>query len=416
MTIVLLILIKLLIIITLIRIRLINIFSTSFLWTISFLFVYIFGLLGNIFFDFENISILTSVFLLTIWITFILFELIGFKLLHKGNNIIIKNNINILLSNHKISANVKILLFSTITYFFISQLKNLLSILEKGTFSMSRSCYIYPELEACEFSYLPLHGIISLLAEMSFLILIVNLIFKKFSKINILFVLLYLTSCGLSAERILIVDALAVIIVLFILRMFLNNTYKNLYKTLFNSFIFLSAFVVLGLISGNQVKLFQYLISYFGFPLFGLNELINNPIHYSDFDKRINFRVIRELLSYLDMSDSLEKPNLKFSKIGNISSNIYTSFFRYIHEFGYIVCYLLTALMGCFYGITQALLTKWKNIYILLFYLLVIFPIPMVMIEERFYNILLGTNLFKYVILLTLIFYLTKLKISNENN
>lgn len=411
MLILILAILKTMIIIILTKSKLLSLISASFIYTISFLFVYFFGALAYFFLNFNDISFVTGIYLFIVWFLFVSFECVVFKSLCKKN----QESIRVILRDNILKFNINILgtifIYASINYFFVSQLLNFMYFFDGNGINHIRSCYIYPDIKGCEFNYLPFHGLISILSEISYILLLLNIIINKKMRKHVFLVVLYLVSCLLSAERIMFVDSVIVILALIVLNIFLEKNNKNMIKLCIYSIVFISLFVSLGISGNNEIDLLKYIVKYFGFPLYGLNELITNPEMFNNFDVRVNFRVIREVLSNFSEIAPLEKPNLSFTTINGVSSNIYTSFFRYILEFGFFISFLLVAIMGTFYGFLNYIMIKFKSIFGSMLYLLTIFPLPMVLIEERFYNILIGLNIAKYIFFLLMIVVFSKMVI-----
>ena len=81
-----------------------------------------------------------------------------------------------------------------------------------------------------------------------------------------------------------------------------------------------------------------------------------------------------------------------FTRFDPVTTNVYTAFYRYIHDFGYLGCALVMFLLGFFYTFLyrQLYLRGLKN-WMILLYASVLFPVFLMGREERFFNELVNT-------------------------
>ena len=82
-----------------------------------------------------------------------------------------------------------------------------------------------------------------------------------------------------------------------------------------------------------------------------------------------------------------------FTALGPVTTNVYTAFYRYIHDFGYLGCGMVMLLLGFFYTYIyrRMYLSGLKN-WMILLYGSISFPIFLMGREERFFNEIVNTR------------------------
>lgn len=87
-----------------------------------------------------------------------------------------------------------------------------------------------------------------------------------------------------------------------------------------------------------------------------------------------------------------------FTEFGPVTTNVYTAFFRYIHDFGYMGCGLIMFLIGFFYNYIyrQIYIHKLQN-WMILIYASIAYPIFLMGREERFFNEILTTSTMSFI-------------------
>lgn len=88
-----------------------------------------------------------------------------------------------------------------------------------------------------------------------------------------------------------------------------------------------------------------------------------------------------------------------FTAFGPITTNVYTAFYRYIHDFGYLGCALIMFLLGFFYTLFYEQLYRdgLKN-WMILIYASISYPIFLIGREERFFNEILTTSKLSFIL------------------
>lgn len=97
--------------------------------------------------------------------------------------------------------------------------------------------------------------------------------------------------------------------------------------------------------------------------------------------------------------------NTLFTIFGPVETNVYTALYRYIHDFGYLGCAIVMFLLGYFYSCLYRKLYQHglKNSMILV-YSSIAYPIFLMGREERFFNEILTTSNFSFIIELLLLY------------
>ncbi len=94
-----------------------------------------------------------------------------------------------------------------------------------------------------------------------------------------------------------------------------------------------------------------------------------------------------------------------FTAFGPVTTNVYTAFYRYIHDFGYFGCALVMFLIGFFYTFfyRQLYCHGLKN-WMILIYASIAYPIFLMGREERFFNEILNTRKISFIIGLLILY------------
>lgn len=88
-----------------------------------------------------------------------------------------------------------------------------------------------------------------------------------------------------------------------------------------------------------------------------------------------------------------------FTAFGPVTTNVYTAFYRYIHDFGYLGCGIVMLLLGFFYTLLYKKMYDYglKN-WMILVYASIVYPIFLMGREERFFNEILTTGKISFLI------------------
>lgn len=97
--------------------------------------------------------------------------------------------------------------------------------------------------------------------------------------------------------------------------------------------------------------------------------------------------------------------NTTFTVFSSVSTNVYTAFYRYINDFGYFGCGLVTFLIGFFYTYMYKKMYQYGlPIWTILIYASIVFPIFLMGREERFLNEVFNTSNFSFIIVLLVLY------------
>lgn len=108
-----------------------------------------------------------------------------------------------------------------------------------------------------------------------------------------------------------------------------------------------------------------------------------------------------------------------FTAFGQITTNVYTAFCRYIHDFGYFGCGIVMFLLGFFYTFIYRILyyQGLKN-WMILLYASIVYPIFLMGREERFFNEILSTSKISFLIEMLILYkffeFLSKRRMNSD--
>lgn len=94
-----------------------------------------------------------------------------------------------------------------------------------------------------------------------------------------------------------------------------------------------------------------------------------------------------------------------FTAFGPVTTNVYTAFYRYIHDFGYFGCALIMFLLGFFYSFMYRQMYRdgLKN-WMILIYASIAYPVFLMGREERFFNEILTTSKASFIVEVLLLY------------
>lgn len=161
---------------------------------------------------------------------------------------------------------------------------------------------------------------------------------------------------------------------------------------------FLVCFLGIGLVNGKisaNANFFSILVHYAGTNISAFDVFINemvvpdaqyigtttlDPIYSFLHDHGFN---VPEFFQYITL----------FTVFRPVTTNVYTAFYRYILDYGYLGCALIMFLLGYFYNFLYKNLYKYglKN-WMILLYASIIYPIFLMGREERFFNEIFTTS------------------------
>lgn len=160
---------------------------------------------------------------------------------------------------------------------------------------------------------------------------------------------------------------------------------------------FLLSFLGIGLLNGKvgaAADFFKSIAHYAGTNISAFDVYINEML--MDDSPYIGTRTFCAVYTFLhnhgfDVPEYLMYIYL-FTDFNSVTTNVYTAFYRYIHDFGYLGCGLVVFLLGFFYTFLyrQLYLHGLKN-WMILLYSSIVFPIFLMGREERFFNEIVNT-------------------------
>lgn len=96
-----------------------------------------------------------------------------------------------------------------------------------------------------------------------------------------------------------------------------------------------------------------------------------------------------------------------FTAFGTVDTNVYTAFYRYIHDFGFIGCALIMFLLGFFYTFFyRQVYSQGLKYWLILLYASIAYPIFLMGREERFFNEIFSTSKVSFIIEMLLLYKL----------
>lgn len=173
---------------------------------------------------------------------------------------------------------------------------------------------------------------------------------------------------------------------------------------------FLLSFLGIGVVNGkigSETKFLSVLVHYSGtnisaFDVY-INEMLMPDTQYIGTTTLGQAYRILSVIGF-DVPQIFQYITL-FTCFGSVSTNVYTAFYRYINDFGYLGCSLIMFLLGFFYTFIYRKMYYYglKN-WMILIYASIAYPIFLIGREERFLNEI-TTNGTLYLLIAVLAFY-----------
>ncbi len=168
--------------------------------------------------------------------------------------------------------------------------------------------------------------------------------------------------------------------------------------------VFLFCFLGIGVINGkigSNTNFFNVLVHYGGINISAFDVYINEmTIPDNQYIGTTSFVPIYGFLHAhgFDVPQFFQYITL-FTAFGPVTTNVYTAFYRYIHDFGYFGCALIMLLLGFFYTFIyrQLYCCNLKN-WMILVYSSISYPIFLMGREERFFNEIFSTSKLSFII------------------
>lgn len=227
----------------------------------------------------------------------------------------------------------------------------------------------------------------------------VNYIFFKQRNLGYLLIpFAYILMSLLTSGRIYIIYF---VIYAFSLYFILNkNKYSNILKIVLKTFVFificLFLFGALANVVGRNTShsIMEQLSIYIGGPLVSLDLYLKNlfitPTKYFGEETLIG---VYQILNKLQITNIQLNRHLEYVQFGNNWGNVYTAIRRYIHDYGFFGSQILMFVMGAIYRFFYEIIISSKRFGKLdIFYSMLIYPIPMLIIDDLFLSNLLSIN------------------------
>lgn len=231
-----------------------------------------------------------------------------------------------------------------------------------------------------------------------------NLIKAKIVQLKLLIIpLMYLLMSLLTSGRIYLIYYLIYAFSLYFLLSVRNRGYsvRTILKVIIRLFggIFL-VLIIFGLLANivgrnTQHTIFEQISVYVGGPLISFAEFIN----YYDYHNRPavfgeeTLVGIYHLLNTLGVTTYQANRHLEFTQFGNNWGNIYTALRRYIYDYGIAVNMGIMTFIGLFYGFLHEVAVNEDKLSLKhIIYCMLLFPIPMMIIDETFMSTIISLN------------------------
>ena len=137
----------------------------------------------------------------------------------------------------------------------------------------------------------------------------------------------------------------------------------------------------------------EYFAVYSGGGIIEFNELLKEPIQHPEIFGLHTLQNVYSKLSRL----GFDTPDMtvyvyEFREAGNLFTNIYTAFRRYIEDYGYIGCYCICFCIGLIYTFAFDFVSSFKNKHLpLIIYSALVFPLFVMPSEDYFFMYLIDT-------------------------
>lgn len=179
---------------------------------------------------------------------------------------------------------------------------------------------------------------------------------------------------------------------------------------------------------GTEMSLNRYLFIYTGAPLANLDIYLSaeNINHSSQLFAQQTFRNLYQYLEKLTGFSTFGAPNILFfqtSPSGVEIGNVYTTFYQFFYDFGYIGVFVFTAIMAAFYNVMYLWLCKARNFlnghmsYQLFIYSYLFNDLIMSIFSNRFYETILEPPFIKIAIISAgIVFFIVNWRYHNNSS
>lgn len=168
--------------------------------------------------------------------------------------------------------------------------------------------------------------------------------------------------------------------------------------------IFLFCFLGIGIVNGkigSNMNFLNVLVHYAGTNISAFDVYINEMVMLDT--QYIGTTTLDSMYIFLN-NHGFDVPRFYqyitlFTHFGTVTTNVYTAFYRYIHDFGYFGCSMVMFLLGFFYTfLYRRLYYRGLRNWMILFYASIVYPIFLVGREERFFNEILTMSTISFLI------------------
>lgn len=173
---------------------------------------------------------------------------------------------------------------------------------------------------------------------------------------------------------------------------------------------FLICFLGMGVINGKvgaNTDFLKVLVHYAGTNISAFDVYINEMVMPDN--QYIGATTLTQIYGFL-YTHGFDVPRFfqyitLFTAFGPVTTNVYTAFARYINDYGYLGCLMIMFLIGFFYTYfyKQIYCHGLKN-WMILVYASISYPIFLMGREERFFNEILSTSKFSFIIELLILY------------
>ena len=156
----------------------------------------------------------------------------------------------------------------------------------------------------------------------------------------------------------------------------------------------------------------RYFAVYSGGGIIEFNELLKEPIQHPEI---FGLHTLQNIYSKLRRL-GVDAPDItvyiyEFRAVGNLFTNIYTAFRRYIEDYGYIGCYCICFFIGLIYTLAFDYVNFFKNKHLpLMIYAALIFPLFVMPSEDYFFMYLIDTTPIYIILGIIIAYYLLMFK------
>lgn len=169
-----------------------------------------------------------------------------------------------------------------------------------------------------------------------------------------------------------------------------------------------------GSVYGNEYSAFYKISQYAGSSIKALDVYLYNPTFISDFSEGETFASLYSILDKIGLSTGINyrMAGLEYICFGNselMITNIFGSLRRYIHDYGYVGCFLIQFILGFIFGAlyNKAFENREAGIWVVCYGVLV-YPLLFSYVEERFFLNVLTLSTAIELFLIICIYYLIK--------